>query len=137
MDNTVEVIPIGVVARRAGLRVSALRYYEEAGLITPVRRIGRQRAYDETIFSSLALIGLAQEAGFTIAETRHLISGFDEKTPASARWRAMAQAKIADLTRRIEQAQRMKGFLEGLVQCQCETLDQCVRSRSEALRTLR
>ncbi|HEY2850411.1 MAG TPA: MerR family transcriptional regulator [Gemmatimonadaceae bacterium] len=137
MDIAVEVIPIGAVARRSGLRVSALRYYEEAGLIPPAKRIGRQRVYDESIFSSLALIRLAQEAGFTIAETHRLISGFDRKTPASARWRAMAHGKITDLTRRIEQARQMKRLLERLVQCECETLDQCVRSRAAALRSLR
>jgi MerR family redox-sensitive transcriptional activator SoxR len=134
MGATDDVIPIGVVARRARLRVSALRYYEEAGLIPAARRIGRRRVYDENVFSSLALIRLAQESGFTIAETRQLISGFDRSTPASARWQTMARGKIAELARRIEQAERMKGLLEGLVQCRCETLDQCVRSRSEALR---
>ena len=126
---------IGVVARRTGLRVSALRYYESAGLIAPARRVGGRRVYDESIFSAVALVKLAQDAGFTVNETRRLISGFDRATPASVRWQTMARKKLTDVAGRIEQAERMKRLLEHLLQCPCETLEQCVRSRSEALRT--
>ena len=128
-------LPIGTVAKRAGLRVSALRYYEQAGLIAPAQRAGGRRVYDDSVFSAIALVQLAQEAGFTVAETRMLISGFERGTPASARWQAMARRKLADVARRIEHAERMKRLLERLLQCRCETLDQCVQSRSEALRT--
>ena len=128
-------LPIGAVAKRAGLRVSALRYYEQAGLISPAQRVGGRRVYDDGVFSSIALVQLAQEAGFTVAETRMLISGFGRGTPASARWQAMARRKLVDVARRIEQAERMKGLLERLLHCRCETLDQCVQSRSAALRT--
>jgi MerR family redox-sensitive transcriptional activator SoxR len=127
--------PIGAVAKRAGLRVSALRYYEQAGLIAPAPRVGGRRVYDDTVFSSIALVQLAQEAGFTVAETRTLVSGFTRGTPASARWQAMARRKLADVAQRIEQAERMKRLLERLLQCRCETLEQCVQSRSDALRT--
>jgi MerR family transcriptional regulator, redox-sensitive transcriptional activator SoxR len=130
-----ELLPIGVVARRAGLRVSALRYYESAGLIAPARRVGGRRVYDASVFSAIAVVKLAQDAGFTITETRMLISGFDRGVPASVRWQTMARRKIDDIARRIEQAERMKRLLERLSQCRCQTLDECVRSRSEALRT--
>jgi MerR family transcriptional regulator, redox-sensitive transcriptional activator SoxR len=127
-------LTIGAIARRVGLRVSAIRYYESVGLIAPARRAGGRRMYDESIFTSIAIVQLAQDAGFTLAETRALVSGFERTTPASARWQAMARRKLDDVTERIQKAQRMKALLERLLQCRCDTLDQCVRTRAEALR---
>jgi MerR family redox-sensitive transcriptional activator SoxR len=133
--KNVPFMSIGAVAKRTGLRVSALRYYESAGLIAPARRVGGRRVYDDSVFSAVALVKLAQEAGFTVVETGRLIAGFDRATPASVRWQTMARRKLADVALRLEQAERMKRLLEHLLQCPCETLEQCVRARSEALRT--
>lgn len=127
-------LSIGAIARRAGLRVSAIRYYESVGLIEATPRIHGRRVYDESVFSSIALVQLAQAAGLTLGETRTLMSGFDRGTPASARWQTMARRKLADVRRRIEQAERMKQLLERLLQCRCETLEQCVHARAAALR---
>ena len=124
---------IGSVARRTGLEVSAIRYYEAAGLIPPPRRVGGKRMYDDSVFEAIALVRLAQDAGFTLSEARALVSGFDKGTPASARWQTMARRKLVDVTERIERAQKMKEVLERLLRCRCETLGQCVRARTEAL----
>lgn len=132
-DQPVPSMPIGVVARRTGLEVSAIRYYESAGLIPPPRRLGGKRVYDDGVFEAIALVRLAQDAGFTLAETRALIAGFDKDTPASARWQTMARKKLVDVRERIEQARRMEALLERLVRCQCETLGDCVRARTQAL----
>jgi MerR family redox-sensitive transcriptional activator SoxR len=123
------LLSIGAVAQRAGLRVSAIRYYESAGLIEPARRISGRRVYDHAVFESIALVRLAQEAGFTVAEIRELISGFATATPASTRWQALARRKLVDVVDRIERAQRMKEVLERLLRCRCETLGQCVQKR--------
>ena len=127
-------LAIGVVARRTGLRVSAIRYYESVGLIPPARRVAGKRVYDDSVFEAIALVRIAQDAGFTLAEVRTLVSGFDRATPASARWQTMARHKLADVEARIERAVRMKVMLEGLLQCRCETLEECVRRRNAALR---
>lgn len=79
-------LTIGDVARRAGVRTSALRYYEDVGLVQPTRRANGRRVYDASVFESLALIRVAQDAGFTVAEVRRLLSGFDRATPASVRF---------------------------------------------------
>lgn len=63
-------LTIGEVARRAGLRPSALRYYESVGILSPPQRVSGQRRYDATALQRIALIQLAQRAGFTIAEIR-------------------------------------------------------------------
>lgn len=124
------LLSIGVIAQRTGLRVSAIRYYESVGLIEPARRISGRRVYDEAVFESIALVRLAQEAGFTVAEIRALLGGFESATPASARWQALAQRKLAEVVDRIERAERMKELLERLLGCRCETLGQCVQKRT-------
>jgi len=135
-DTSLPRLTIGTIAKRVGLRVSAIRYYESVGLIAPApaRRAGGRRVYDERVFASIAIVQLAQDAGFTLAETRALVSGFEGPTPASARWQTMARRKLVDVEERIEKAQRMRALLERLLQCRCETLEQCVRTRTEALR---
>jgi MerR family redox-sensitive transcriptional activator SoxR len=127
-------LSIGRVAKRAGLRPSALRYYESAGLIQPPRRVAGRRVYDESVFESIALVRLAQDAGFTVAEVRSLLVDFDRGTPASARWQKLARRKLDDVAQRIENAQRMKTLLEGLMRCRCETFGQCVERRVAKLR---
>jgi Predicted transcriptional regulators len=118
---------------RAGVAASAVRYYERAGLLRAPKRVSGRRAYDESVFETLALIELAQGAGFTVAEIRILLHGFEGMTPASHRWRSLAKTKIEEITKRIERAERMRVVLERLVRCQCESLGQCVRSRKVAM----
>lgn len=123
-------LTIGDVARRTGLRTSALRYYEAAGLLQPVRRAKGRRVYDASVFESVALIRLAQDAGFTVSEVRRLLSGFERATPASTRWRSLAERKLDEVNARIQRAEEMRELLERLLQCRCEGLGDCVRGRA-------
>jgi MerR family redox-sensitive transcriptional activator SoxR len=126
-------LTIGKVAERAGRAPSAIRYYERAGLLPAARRESGRRVYDEDVFEALALIDLAQDAGFTVAETNALMHGFDRTTPASQRWRQLARQKLGEVAQRIERAERMRALLERLMRCQCHTLGECARSRKAAL----
>jgi DNA-binding transcriptional MerR regulator len=116
---------IGEVARRAGVAASTLRYYEAEGLLPRAPRSGGHRVYPESILQRLALIALAKEAGFTVAEIRRLLSGFSRRTPPGQRWRKLAESKAAELDRRIEEARRMKAVLQAVGRCECPTLDDC------------
>jgi MerR family redox-sensitive transcriptional activator SoxR len=118
---------IGAVARRVGVPASTLRYYESVGILPPAARVSGQRRYDGSVFGVLELIGLAQDAGFTIAEIRHLLTGFTGGTPASSRWQVMARKKRDDVRRRIERAKEMDRVLDALLSCECSELTQCVR----------
>ena len=120
-------LSIGEVARKAGIRASAIRYYEQAGLIPSPKRVSGRRRYDGAVLESLDLIRLAQRAGFTIQEVRTLIHGFGSTTPASERWRRMSERKITELSKRIAEAERMRELLQLLNTCECETLGECVR----------
>jgi MerR family redox-sensitive transcriptional activator SoxR len=130
------LLTIGEVARRAGVRATAIRYYESVGLLPMARREHGQRRYDESILQRLAVIQLAQEVGFTIAEVRNLVVGFDYEEVAAERWRDAAQRKLADVQARIERAQQMRQVLEDSLRCNCLTLDACplVLDRADAQR---
>lgn len=121
-------ITIGQVARRAGIRPSAIRYYESSGVLPAPRRVNGRRRYDAGVLRRLAIIGLAQEAGFTIAEIRGLFYDFEAETPASERWQALARRKLAEVDALIARVQGMKRLLEGcLLVCRCPSLDECAR----------
>lgn len=121
-------LTIGEVARQAGLHTSAIRYYEEIGVLPrPERVYGGHRRYSARVFQHLAFIHLAQQAGFSMAEIQTLVAGFDETAPLGVRWRTLAEQKLAELDVLITRAQRMKRVLEEGLRCQCLHLDECLR----------
>ena len=128
--SSIGQLSIGDVARRVGVRPSAVRYYEREGLIDPPRRRGGKRVYEPKVFEALALIQLAQGAGFTIRETKQLLDGFEVATPASVRWQVLAREKLQETQELIARAERVRELLLRLLQCRCTTLASCVRKRT-------
>jgi MerR family redox-sensitive transcriptional activator SoxR len=118
-------LTIGEVARRTQIRASTLRYYEHKGLLPIPRRIHGQRRYDEDIVQQVAVIKLAQQAGFTIAEIGMLLHSFPADTPLSARWHVLAQQKLGEIEARLIRLQTMKHLLEAGIQCGCTQLSEC------------
>jgi MerR family transcriptional regulator, redox-sensitive transcriptional activator SoxR len=119
-------LSIGAVAARAGLRPSALRYYESIGLLPAPKRVNGRRCYEESILQRLAIIQMAQKAGFTMSEIDELLHGFTEDTPPAERWQAMAHKKLAELEATITRAQQMKSLLEYGLRCECLRMEDCV-----------
>ena len=120
-------LTIGEVAQRAGLRTSAIRYYEDIGVLPqPERVYGGHRRYSPRVFQQLAFVQLAQQAGFSMTEIQTLVSGFDENAPLGVRWRSLAEQKLAELEELIGRAQGMKRILEEGIRCQCLNLDECI-----------
>ena len=119
-------LTIGEVASRAGLRSSAIRYYEDIGVLPRPGRTHGHRRYAPRVFQQLAFIQLAQQAGFSMAEIQALVSGFDENAPLGVRWRTLAEQKLAELDVLIARAQGMKRLLEEGIRCQCLNLDECI-----------
>ena len=120
---------IGEVARRAGVRPSALRYYERVGLLPPPRRENGRRRYEgevlREVLDRLAVVGVAQQAGFTISEIRTLLDGFSEDTPPSERWRVLADEKLPEVEALIWRARGMKRLLERGLECECLRIEDC------------
>ncbi len=118
-------VTIGEVAKESGFAASAIRYYEQAGLLPHPARKGGRRQFAPAILERLAVLERAKACGFSLAETRQLFYGFREGTPPSARWQAMARRKIAEL----EDLERKIAATKELLQrpCECQDLGECGR----------
>jgi DNA-binding transcriptional MerR regulator len=117
------MMTIGEVARDAGLRASAIRYYERLGLLpAPERRNGRRR-YTDAVLPRLAVIRFATDSGFTLREISKLFAG----RPYSARLRELANDKIAELTTTLERVKTMQSLLRSALRCDCLTPEDCGR----------
>jgi DNA-binding transcriptional MerR regulator len=117
------MMTIGEVARDAGLRASAIRYYERLGLLpTPERRNGRRR-YTDAVLPRLAVIRFARDSGFTLREIAKLFAG----RPYSARLRDLANDKIAELETTLERVKTMQSLLRSALRCNCLTPEECGR----------
>lgn len=125
-----ENMSIGEVADKAGLRASAIRYYESVGLLPRQRRESGRRIYDASILTILKWIDLAQEAGFSVEEIKKLLHGFPSSATPSQRWRKLASEKIEELEDSISQARTMQKLLREGIRCRCESLDQCIPAAS-------
>lgn len=117
-------VTIGELARRAGVAPSAVRYYERVGLLPAPGRQNGRRIYAADALPRLAVILHARRLGFSIAETRRLVSIFPPGTP-SARWKTLADAKLKELDELIAQATATKAMLEVISRCRCESWEQC------------
>ncbi|OXS57361.1 hypothetical protein B1A99_17905 [Cohnella sp. CIP 111063] len=121
----ISVLSIGEVAEKSGTTTSALRYYEQIGLLEPPQRISGKRVYKEEILGRIDTIKLAQSAGFQIQEIKQLLDGFDSQVAPSERWKLMAAKKQEELEAKIQQMTRMKMILENSVNCDCLSWEEC------------
>jgi MerR family redox-sensitive transcriptional activator SoxR len=115
-----------VIAQKAGIQTSAIRFYEQLGLLKAPPRISGRRRYNADVLQQLRAIQVAQQAGFTLNEIGTLFSGFSEDTPVSDRWRQMAKQKIEEVNGLISKAQRMNRVLEEGLRCGCVELEDCL-----------
>jgi MerR family redox-sensitive transcriptional activator SoxR len=129
-EKHMEELAIGEVARQAGLRTSALRYYESMGLLPAPRRVsGGHRRYDASVFVWLRIVHMAQQAGLTIAEMHVLVAGFSPETPASERWQHVASKKLQEVEALIKHAQQTQQLLKRLLECHCLHLEECLETQ--------
>lgn len=115
----------GQVAERAGLNVSAIRYYEAEGLIPLAPRVSGQRRYTEETLSRLGVIDVAKRAGFSLDDVRTLLTAGDAGAPAHTRLQELAERKLPEVERLIERAETVRRWLGAATRCGCLTLDDC------------
>ena len=117
-------LTISQVAREVGLKPSAIRYYENLGILPRADRVSGQRRYDRTVLYRLAVVQRARQAGFTLDEIKALFVGFVEGTRADARWRRLADRKLTELKAIADRIATMQALLERLMaNCHCKTLE--------------
>lgn len=119
------LLTISEVARQVGLQPSAIRYYEQIGILLPPPRISGQRRYDETALYRLAVILQARRIGFTLEEIRELFFGFRKDAPPSERWKKLSQRKLAELEQLAEGIKAIQSVLQRAGKCRCASLDEC------------
>lgn len=110
-----------------GLRPSAIRYYESAGLMPKPMRVSRQRRYTAEGIGRIRLVQLAREAGLTISETRSFVGESGSTAPPAIRWQTLAERKLAQIEQQMADLQRMKCLLASSFRCQCSSIEACAR----------
>jgi MerR family redox-sensitive transcriptional activator SoxR len=118
-------LTIGEVAARAGVNTSHIRYYERVGVLPRPERVGGQRRYEENVLDRLAIVDVAQRAGFTLDEVRQLTGPDNRGGPAGDRIRELAERKLPEIDTLIARAQAVKAWLELARTCDCRTVDVC------------
>jgi MerR family copper efflux transcriptional regulator len=125
-DRDSERLTIGELARLAGLQPSALRYYEQEGLLAPAGRAGGHRVFDADGVRQLAAIDFWQEAGFTLREIGDLVG---QPSGSVERAKRVAAERIAEIERIIEDATYVKEFLQHVLGCVHDDLSDCPQYR--------
>ncbi|THH36949.1 redox-sensitive transcriptional activator SoxR [Aliishimia ponticola] len=119
-------LSIGALARRTGLSVSAIRYYEAQGLIHPWRNAGGQRRFQRSDLRRLSLLMVAQKFGFSLERIRQEFDRLPKtRAPGKADWARVSRAMRAELDDRISLLERMRDTLDGCIGCGCLSLDAC------------
>ena len=114
---------IGELSRKTGLSASAIRYYETERLIPIAARRSGRRVFDGRALEQIAVVRLARDAGFTLAEIRQLVNEFRKN-----RWRPLAERKLAEVRSAARRLRELARILESLIECRCADLEFCGRA---------
>ena len=126
------MLGVGEVAKRSGLAVSALHFYERRGLIRSVRSTGNQRLYARDVLRRLAVIRVAQRVGVPLESIRRAFADLpDERTPTRAEWARMSAAWRSELDARIRDLQHLRDQLTDCIGCGCLSLRRCRMSNPD------
>ncbi len=121
-----ETLSIGEAARRAGVSVATLRFYEDRGLIRAERTGGNQRRFPRHVLRRVAVVRAAQRLGLSLGEVRDALAHLPvDRAPGRADWAELSAAWRADLDARIEALTRLRDGLEGCIGCGCLSTGSC------------
>lgn len=131
-------LSIGDVAERSGVAVTALRFYENNGLISSTRTAGNQRRYHRGVLRRLAVIQAAQSVGFTLAEITEMMAQLPvDPMPDVEHWEQLSTSWRIRLEDRITTLEQLRDQLDSCIGCGCLTLAHCalVNPADRAART--
>lgn len=119
-------LPIGALAARAGVSVSAVRFYEARGLLSPFRNAGGQRRFLRADIRRLSFILIAQQLGLSIENIGRMLARLpQQRAPTAADWRAMSSEIAGIIDLRIAALTRTRDLLDGCIGCGCLSLERC------------
>lgn len=117
---------VGRVAKRTGVNVSALHFYESKGLISSYRNAGNQRRYTPDVLRRISVIKAAQKLGVTLDEIRTAFEALPEsRTPTQRDWARLSKNWKGQLDERIEYLERLRDSLTGCIGCGCLSMKSC------------
>ena len=121
-----ELMTIGEVARRSGVAASALRFYEERGLIRSERAGSGHRRYPRSVLRRIAFVVFAQRVGLTLEEIGSEMSRLPpDRAPARRDWARLSSKWSARIDGRIAELERLKAGLTECIGCGCLSLERC------------
>jgi DNA-binding transcriptional MerR regulator len=115
-------LTIGELAKRTGVATSALRYYEELGLMPTPVRVSGQRRYPESAVGLVGVILLLRDVGFSLRESKAFLAS---RTQPVDSWRSLAQRKLAGLDEQIAKAQTAKEAITHALRCPHDDITKC------------
>ncbi len=119
-------LSIGQIAERTGLAISALRYYEAQGLVSPTRNPGGQRRFPRSDIRRLSFVMIAQQLGFSISDIRSQLDQLPRsRTPTQKDWQRISRQFRKHLDRQIIALELMRERLDGCIGCGCLSLRNC------------
>ena len=120
------MITIGYLAKRTGLAVSAIRYYETQGLVHPIRSSSGQRQFRRSDIRRLSFVQIAQQFGFTLPQIRVELAKLpDHRTPNKSDWTKISKAFRSQIDTQIETLIQLRDNLDGCIGCGCLSLEKC------------
>lgn len=121
-----QTLSVGELAKRAGVAVSALHFYEAKGLIRSLRTEGNQRRYPRGMLRRVAVIKVAQRTGMPLNEIKEALAALpDDRAPSQENWRDLSAAWRDDLDARIRRLTQLRDQLDGCIGCGCLSLTIC------------
>lgn len=121
-----DLVPIGLLARRTGLAVSAIRFYEAKGLVTSIRTSGNQRRFLRSDIRRLSFILIAQRLGLGLDEIEQALASLPQRrTPTLADWQRISRSLRNELDHRIQLLTRTRAKLDECIGCGCLSLQRC------------
>ena len=123
---TEALLTIGELARRTGLSVSAVRFYETRGLVSALRTSGNQRRFPRSDIRRLSFALIAQRLGLTLSEIEAELATLPQgRPPTREDWQAISLRVRAAFDERIALLQKTRDMLDGCIGCGCLSLDRC------------
>lgn len=121
-----ELLAIGEMSRRTGVAVSALRYYEELGLIASVRTAGNQRRFARHMLRRVSLVSVAKGLGVPLSDVQEAFSSVPmDRTPSHTEWQRASRLWKKQLEERRRSIERLEYELTGCIGCGCLSLKAC------------
>lgn len=126
MKSEHAILSVGYVAKRTGVNVSALHFYERKGLIRSWRNQGNQRLYKRDVLRRISVIKAAQKIGVSLDNIKQTFSAMPhDRTPNRDDWAQLSTSWRAQLDRKISYMERVRDSLEGCIGCGCLSMSNC------------